>query len=81
MLYYLMKSVLKDILNDTLKRDGKWSSTLLTMFAFSMSVFFYGWVDFFLHGFNSEVFFAWVGLAGGIKVTDAVSKKVKPTLQ
>jgi hypothetical protein len=29
-----------------------------------------------MHGFNSEVFFAWVGLASGIKITDAFSKKI-----
>jgi hypothetical protein len=69
--------LLKRILKDTLQRDGKWSSTLLTMFVFSVSLFLYGWVDFFLHGFNSEVFFAFVGLASGIKVTDSISKKIK----
>ena len=73
--------MLKEILIQTLKREGKWSSTLLTMFIFSASVFLYGWVDFFLHGFNSEVFFAWVAIASGIKVTDSVSKKLKPTIQ
>lgn len=70
-----------NILKDTLKREGKWSSTLLTMFVFSLSVFLYGWIDFFLHGFNSEVFFAWVGMASGIKITDAFSKKIKPTIE
>ena len=51
------------------------------MFGFSASTLLYGWVDFILHGFNSEVFFAFVGLASGIKIADAFSKKVKPTLQ
>lgn len=81
MLSYRTKSMLKEILNDTLKREGKWSSTLLTMLLFSLSVFFYGWIDFFLHGFNSEVFYSWVAMASGIKITDAFSKKIKPTLQ
>lgn len=76
-----MTSILKDIFNDTLKREGKWSATLFTMFVFSLSVFLYGWVDLFMHGFNAEVFFAWVGMASGIKITDAFSKKIKPTLQ
>lgn len=80
MLFSQLASMLKEILKDTLKRDGKWSSTLLTMLLFSLSVFLYGWVDFFLHGFNSEVFFAWVGMASGIKITDAYSKKIKPTI-
>ena len=70
-----------EILNDTLKRNGKFSSTLVTMFVFSLSVFFYGWVDLFMHGYNSEVFFAWVGMASGIKITDAFSKKIKPTIE
>ncbi len=81
MLFYQLASMLKEILNDTLKRDGKWSATLFTMFLFSLSVFFYGWLDLFMHGFNGEVFFAWVGMASGIKITDAFSKKIKPTLQ
>lgn len=68
--------ILKSIFNDTLKREGKYSATLLTMFTFSLSVFFYGWFDLFMHGFNSEVFFAWVGMASGIKITDAYSKKI-----
>lgn len=72
--------LLSEILNDTLKRNGRFSSTLVTMFAFSCSVFLYGWVDLFMHGFNSEVFFAWVGMASGIKITDAFSKKLKPTI-
>lgn len=72
--------LISEILNDTLKREGKYSSTLVTMFVFSTSLLLYGWVDFFLHGFNSEVFFAWVGLASGIKITDAYSKKIKPPL-
>lgn len=79
--YYQLVSMLKEILKDTLKREGKFSSTLITMFVFSASVFLYGWVDFFLHGFNSEVFYSWVALASGIKITDAFSKKIKPTLQ
>ena len=81
MLSYRTRSMLKEILNDTLKRDGKWSSTLLTMLLFSLSVFLYGWIDFFLHGFNESVFFCWAGMASGIKITDAFSKKIKPTLQ
>lgn len=81
MLSYRTKSMLKEILNDTLKREGKYSSTLVTMFVFSLSTLLYGWVDLILHGFNQEVFFCFVGLASGIKIADAFSKKVKPTLQ
>jgi hypothetical protein len=75
-----MKLVLKEILEHTLKRDGKYSSTLITMFVFSASTLLYGWIDFLLRGFNSEVFFAFVGLASGIKIADSISKKVKPNL-
>jgi hypothetical protein len=72
--------ILGNVLNDTFKRDGKYSSTLITMFVFSASTLLYGWVDFILHGFNGEVFFAFVGLASGIKIADAFSKKVKPSI-
>ena len=72
--------MLKEILKDTLQRDGKYSSTLVTMFVFSLSTLLYGWADFILHGFNSEVFYSFVALASGIKIADAFSKKVKPVL-
>lgn len=73
--------LLSEILNDTLKRNGKYSSTLLTMFVFSVACLLYGFIDFFCNGFNSEVWFSFVGMAGGIKITDAFSKKLKPTIE
>jgi hypothetical protein len=51
------------------------------MFVFSTSVLLYGWVDFILHGFNSEVWYTFAAIATGIKISDAFSKKIKPTLQ
>lgn len=68
--------LLYEILNDTLKRESKWSRTSLTMFsawivALSMSL-----VDFFKNGLNFEVWFTLVMVSIGVKITDAYSKKI-----
>lgn len=80
MLFYHTRSMLKEILNDTLKRDGKWSSTLFTMLSAWTCAIIYGWVDYIEHGYRSECFWAFVTIGAGIKITDAFSKKIKPTI-
>jgi len=39
-------------------------------------VCFIGLTDFFFHGFNSEVFFGFLGAALGSKISDSFSKKL-----
>ena len=73
--------LVQNVLNDTLKRNGKFSSTLVTMFVFSAASLLYGFIDFFSNGFNSEVWFSFIAIASGIKITDAFSKKLKPTIE
>lgn len=69
-------AILREILQDTLKKDGKWSRTSLTMFSawvlsLSMSMF-----DFFFNGLKYDVWVTLVVVATGIKITDAWSKKI-----
>ena len=67
---------IRAIVNDTLKRGGKWSRTSLTMLSAWLIVCFIGLTDFFFHGFNSEVFFGFLGAALGSKISDSFSKKL-----
>jgi hypothetical protein len=69
---------LKEILNQTLKRNDKWSSTLLTMFSAWVWCLLFASIDYFRSGYRADVFFAMIGMAGGIKITDSFSKKLKP---
>jgi hypothetical protein len=68
---------IKSLFRDTLKKEGKWSRTSLTMFtSFSICVLV-GLIDFFMHGFNTEVFFGFLSVAVGSKISDSFSKKLE----
>jgi len=72
-----MKKFCLEVIEGTLKRDGKHSSTLWTM-AVSMFLFsFMAFVDFFINGLNVEIMITLACMATGVKITDAVSKKIK----
>jgi len=73
--------MLKRIFIESTQRNGKFSPTLLTMAVASWSFILYGWADFFKSGYNSEVFWGFLAVGTGIKITDAVSKKLKPTME
>jgi hypothetical protein len=68
--------VFKSILNDTLKVDGKWSRTSLTMFTAWIASLHMAYYDLYKNGFHMEVFLTLVGVALGSKVTDSISKKI-----
>lgn len=70
--------VLKSILNDTLKVDGKWSRTSFTMFTAWIASLHMAYYDMYKNGFHMEVFLTLVGVALGSKVTDSISKKISP---
>lgn len=71
-----VKTVLKELFVDTLKKEGKWSRTSLTMFiSFAICVLI-GLIDFSIHGYNSEIFFGFLSVAVGSKISDALSKKI-----
>jgi len=72
-----MKKFWLEVMEGTLKRDGKHSSTLWTM-AISMFLFsFMALIDFLINGVNFEVMIILACMATGVKITDAVSKKIK----
>ncbi len=72
-----MKKFWFEVMEGTLKRDGKHSSTLWTM-AVSMFLFsFMSFVDFLINGINIEIMITLACMATGVKITDAVSKKIK----
>jgi uncharacterized membrane-anchored protein YitT (DUF2179 family) len=73
-----LSGVTNSIINDTLKRDGKWSVTRLTMFTAWMTVLWSYVYDIVKTGFNYQAFCIMVGVALGVKVTDAWSKKLNP---
>jgi len=72
-----VKAVLKELLSDTLKKEGKWSRTSLTMFTSFAICVLVGLIDFFAHGYNSEVFFGFLSVAVGSKISDAFSRKIE----
>ena len=69
--------LLKTILIDTLKRNNKWSKTFLTMFTAWWAVLFMAFWDFFANGLSFDVWVTLVCVSFGIKVTDALSKKIQ----
>jgi hypothetical protein len=71
-----VKIVLKELFRDTLKKDGKWSRTSLTMFTSFAICVLVGLIDFCMRGYNSEVFFGFLSVAVGSKISDAFSKKI-----
>ena len=60
----------RNLCNDTLKKNGKWSKTNLTMFTsyiISISMAIY---DMFYNGFNFQVFIVYICLSTGMKYFD-----------
>ena len=66
------------LVNDTFKREGKWSVTRLTMGTAWFACLYSYFYDLTKNGFNLEAFLILVGVALGAKVTDAYSKKLNP---
>lgn len=67
---------IQDIINDTLKKDGKWSRTSLTMATAWWSVLSIYVIDYIRNGFRMEAFMIMVGVALGSKISDALSTKL-----
>jgi len=72
-----MKSVLRELLFDTLKKEGRWSRTSLTMFTAWFFALSFAWFDFIDKGLRFDVWVTLVGVALGSKITDAFSKKLE----
>lgn len=71
-----MKDIIKSIINDTLKIDGKWSRTSLTMATAWWSCLFTFFYHLFKDGFDETSFALMLGIALGSKVTDAWGKSM-----
>jgi hypothetical protein len=72
-----MKRHIIALINDTLKKDGKWSRTSLTMFSAWKLVIFMVIFDLYKEGFRYDVFVTMVGVALGTKLTDSIGKRVE----
>ena len=72
-----MKKHILALINDTLKKDGKWSRTSLTMFSAWKLVIFMVVFDLYKEGFRYDVFVTMVGVALGTKLTDSIGKRVE----
>jgi hypothetical protein len=72
-----MKKHITSLINDTLKKDGKWSRTSLTMFSAWKLVIFMVIFDLYKEGFRYDVFVTMVGVALGTKLTDSIGKRVE----
>lgn len=69
-------NIIKEIVNDTLKKNGKWSRTSLTMFTSYFVALLMSIIDFALNGLRFDVWCVLIGVAMGSKITDSFSKKI-----
>lgn len=70
----------KKLVDDTLKKRGKWSTTLLTMASAWLIVIITYLIDFVKNGLNETTFGIMIGVALGSKITNAVSNKIDPNI-
>lgn len=69
-------NIIKEIVNDTLKKNGKWSRTSLTMFVTLFVALLMSCIDFAFNGLRFDVWCVLMGVAMGSKITDSYSKKI-----
>jgi len=66
--------LIRQVTNDTLKKDNKWSRTSLTMFSsFWIGVVYSGY-GIYKYGFDPIVFATYMAVATGLKVIDVIDK-------
>lgn len=68
-------TTIKQIVNDTLKKDGKFSRTSLTMATSFWIANYFAMYDFIKNGFSFEVFSIYMTIATGLKGLDILDKK------
>ena len=68
--------MLNKIINDTLKIEGKYSRTSLTMFSAWVLVYLISIIDYVRTGYRSEVWLTLVAVAVGVKLSDAIGKRI-----
>ena len=70
-------NIIKEIINDTLKKNGKFSRTSLTMFSAWCVGLVMSIIDFSFNGLRFDVWCVLIGVAMGSKITDSYSKKIQ----
>jgi hypothetical protein len=78
-MFFWFVNIVNKILSDTLKKNGKWSTTLLTMFTAWVAVLITYLVDFIKGGYklNETAFCIIVAVALGSKITNSLSNKIE----
>ena len=66
----------KEIVNDTLKRNGKWSRTSLTMLSSWLIALVMAILDFCFNGLRFDVWLGLISVSIGSKISDSLSKKI-----
>lgn len=66
----------KELVNDTLKRNGKWSRTSLTMFTSYIIALVMAILDFCFNGLRFDVWLGLISVSIGSKISDSLSKKI-----
>lgn len=66
----------KELVNDTLKRNGKWSRTSLTMFTSYIIALVMAILDFCFNGLRFDVWLGLISVSIGSKISDSLSKKL-----
>ena len=72
----MQMNIIKEIVNDTLKKNGKFSRTSLTMFSAWFVALLMSIIDFAFNGLRFDVWCVLIGVAMGSKITDSYSKKI-----
>lgn len=72
----MQMNIIKEIVNDTLKKNGKFSRTSLTMFVTLFIALVMSTIDFAFNGLRFDVWVTLMGVALGSKITDSYSKKI-----
>lgn len=70
------KRIIKEIVNDTLKKNGKWSRTSLTMFTSYIIALVMAILDFCFNGLRFDVWLGLISVSIGSKISDSLSKKI-----
>ena len=70
------KRIIKDIVRDTLKKNGKWSRTSLTMLSSWLIALVMAILDFCFNGLRFDVWLGLISVSIGSKISDSLSKKI-----
>lgn len=72
----MQMNIIKNIVRDTLKRNGKWSRTSLTMLSSWLIALVMAILDFCFNGLRFDVWLGLISVSIGSKISDSLSKKI-----